>query len=1774
MPGVAMPSKTIVSGPGRFAALVDVQTEVYVTPADEFGNERTAEELTDIVNFGVVAASTGVTKFSVGIREGARMKTGDNKGKYRYTYRYSSAGTYYLHAWVSSQLIGNPQVVMIQPSVGAPEPVNSIVEGAGLRLATAGFPVTFTIRMRDVNQVPLASGGALLVVSLNNLRTGITSVYRSDQIVDQKDGTYLFSHILTVSGDFPVSIQLNRDGQLNTLPPIPRPLRVMPGDPNAENSLITASQEAYPWLASDCLADGTATSVCEFVVRLADRFGNYVSQGMPAERLNVKITGAASPLAAVNSVFCTDSTRALRSTCQEVDSQGRQRVWHENDGMYRVQSSSTASGRYVISVQIDDTHVKGSPTIKSVSSDFADKQRSFVMGSNLARVQAGSQGMFSLYARDMFGNTLDKPFFVDVELLGPQPHRGITNLVNSARMDAFYLVTIAGAYSLNVLLDASPIVGSPFALAVRPAETAPFACIAQGNALTSAVAGTLGTFLIHARDAYGNVRTEGGDDMRVSITGQSIVFGAAQDLRNGSYVGTYDVSIAGVYSLMLFVGSNEFFSSVLHCISGGIDLLETITQTPIPQRLLAGDAVTFAAQARDRFASKITTCTETSKVTVHAVTDDTGQEISYNGTSTLPNGTALCELGLYMGSFRVERTGSYSVSIQISGRHIFRSPYSIQVRAGAASQYKCFARGDDLIIAGTRGPSVARAGVLSTFTIHSRDAFNNRVIYDPFAPIAVFRVVLQLLGTSCRSDGTPVDAKSVCQLATVVNNRDATYSVSYTPTYAGKFEVEATLLDALGNGRLISNSPFMTEVRPNSFEVTRSIAIAPPVNISINSFTTFTVVMRDNFGNNVKQTDVAVDAFLVRRGLSDGDLLPVKKYVTVDDKGDGTYEISFSVTTAARYHMEVMVDGTRILNSPFLLRVEPGLVALQESTADGNGLEGGILGVLATFTIRARDMNGNQLQKGGAVFSVQVYTPKDLARTSGTPTPSVQPVPVDNNDGSYSVAYTSPEAGLHRLRVYAVGKDFSQMLVRGGVSDQVLFMVDDGLSVAGRCIAYGAGLLGGWAGEQSTFKVQMRNKQGLNRPAGGIPLSVTMQSAFEDPPASVNVECTDNNDGIHTCTYRTSIARVYSLVVRLSGENILGSPFTVSVKPAPSSFLWSSTDARDFATMISGETVTFGLQARDEFNNVQVYDSYSGPDAFAAKLEEVSKATSLFVLPKNNEDGTYLFSFSATRSGAYTLAVTLGADEVQTFTNVVVTSSVTMTDRCSVTGLPASGTVQAGELRTLLISARDTYSNLVADGQENFNVTITSSATGTLTTTAYARHCGPPACTLGSSSCPCPDGPAPGVYAFLFVLETVGRYEVSVTRGRFVLPGLPSSFVVVPSFVSTARTTVVGCEGVCTKPTTPCRRLACPRCTCSRLAKMRAGLVESFTIQSRDTYGNAFLEGRKAFRVTARKRIPEGKTACLRSEGCIPSFVEGEVTDNFDGTYSVRWVLSVLGDYDISIMRSGENIEGSPFIMSVLPGLASAGQDGSQHFAISIATAGELQSFRVHTRDVYGNRLTSGGEQFAVRLTGSSDMLKGVVQTGAVEDYEDGTYVCFYRTLFAGTFDLDVKLNGQTIYPGTRSVNVVPGRARARLSTIRGNGLLPQQSAGNVKLDPFYVPPEILVIARDAFRNVYNYDGLLMQVRVSGPQTLVLNSTDKSVARFVQCGPGCGQYVFSNSVQKAGRYTMHIVLLNVDAAGRPTTEDTLTASGGVKFEVTGSQTDASESFFAGPGECS
>lgn len=83
------------------------------------------------------------------------------------------------------------------------------------------------------------------------------------------------------------------------------------------------------------------------------------------------------------------------------------------------------------------------------------------------------------------------------------------------------------------------------------------------------------------------------------------------------------------------------------------------------------------------------------------------------------------------------------------------------------------------------------------------------------------------------------------------------------------------------------------------------------------------------------------------------------------------------------------------------------------SCAEGPGLSRGKVGHKSTFTVIAKDRNGEPCTNGGDFVSVKLHRP------NGSPiTAEVE----DNNDGTYTASFTPVSRGDHQITIYARGK--------------------------------------------------------------------------------------------------------------------------------------------------------------------------------------------------------------------------------------------------------------------------------------------------------------------------------------------------------------------------------------------------------------------------------------------------------------------------------------------------------------------------------------------------------------------------------------------------------------------------------------------------------------------------------------------------------------------------------------------------------------------------------
>ncbi|GAM26799.1 hypothetical protein SAMD00019534_099740 [Acytostelium subglobosum LB1] len=134
-------------------------------------------------------------------------------------------------------------------------------------------------------------------------------------------------------------------------------------------------------------------------------------------------------------------------------------------------------------------------------------------------------------------------------------------------------------------------------------------------------------------------------------------------------------------------------------------------------------------------------------------------------------------------------------------------------------------------------------------------------------------------------------------------------------------------------------------------------------------------------------------------------------YGKVKDNGNGSYTGSFTPPKAGGYAIAVYLVNQQVAKSPFYPTVvdnEP-VTDPNQVQCYGDGLTSGRPKIQSTFTIQARDSKGNNRNKGGDKF---------YAFIQGPPGIQIHGNVVDNNNGTYTVTYTPPNAGGYAVAVY------------------------------------------------------------------------------------------------------------------------------------------------------------------------------------------------------------------------------------------------------------------------------------------------------------------------------------------------------------------------------------------------------------------------------------------------------------------------------------------------------------------------------------------------------------------------------------------------------------------------------------------------------------------------------------------------------------------------------------------------------------------------------------
>ncbi|XP_078730303.1 filamin-C-like isoform X1 [Lampetra fluviatilis] len=797
----------------------------------------------------------------------------------------------------------------------------------------------------------------------------------------------------------------------------------------------------------------------------------------------------------------------------------------------------------------------------------------------------------------------------------------------------------------------------------------------------------------------------------------------------------------------------------------------------------------------------------------------------------------------------------------------------------------------------------------------------------------------------------PCEAQLECR-----DNGDGTCSASYLPTMPGEYLVNILFAD-----KHIPGSPFKAAVKP-SVDASKVRASGPGLERGLVGQTAAFQVDCSEAGPAELEVTVTPEKA--------GPALAVQVKETEDDK----YDVSFVPLRAGPHTVQLTYGGQPVPKFPARIPVE---VAVDTSgiRAFGPGLEKVLRETVADFTVDARSV----APSGGEHVTAQVAAPSGVHSDARV---------TDKRDGTYAVEYTPYEDGAHTVDVMYDGVPIPKSPFHVPVSE--------GCDPS-RVKVYGPGVEGGLTHKANKFTIETRGAG-----TGGLGLAI-------EGPSEAKMSCKDNKDGSCLVEYVPYTPGEYDINVTYGGLPVPGSPFCVPV-----------CDVVDPSKVkVSGPGIGPGVRANMP-QTVTVNTSKAG----VAPLEVKVQGPRGIVEPVekvNNGDGMHTVTYTPTQEGPYTLAVRYGGVEVprSPFKVKVLKTHDASKVKASGPGLNSAG-VPASLPVEFTIDARD-------------------AGEGLLTVQIMDPEGHPRKANIRDNG--------DGTYTVSYIPDLIGRYTITIKYGGDEIPYSPYRIRAVPSGdASKCLVTVsigghglggglgpaiqIGEQTVITVNAKDAGKgkVTCRVCTPDG-AELDVDVVENpdgtfdiyFTAQEPGPYIIAIRFGgelipNSPFRVMATEDaigreplrpfslvIPFAvRKGEITGEVHMPSGrkAKPEITDNQDGTVTVKFSPVEKGLHEMDIKYDGNHIPGSPlqfFVDAIDSGHVSAFGPGLSH-----GTVNKPASFTIHTKDA-----GEGGLSLAVEGPSKADI--------TCQDNKDGTCTVSYLPTAPGDYSIVVKFDDKHI---------------------------------------------------------------------------------------------------------------------------------------------------------------
>ncbi|XP_075219680.1 filamin A protein cher isoform X2 [Lycorma delicatula] len=811
------------------------------------------------------------------------------------------------------------------------------------------------------------------------------------------------------------------------------------------------------------------------------------------------------------------------------------------------------------------------------------------------------------------------------------------------------------------------------------------------------------------------------------------------------------------------------------------------------------------------------------------------------------------------------------------------------------------------------------------------------------------------------------------------NDRNLTYSVLYTPKLEGTHNVSVKFA-----GREIPKSPYPVLVEGHAGDPSKVTASGPglqPEGNMINRPTYFDI--------NTKDAGKGVPEVIVLDPAGHKNTVPVK----VRQISPDVWRCEYTSSAVGTHSVNVFFAGQPIPGSPYGVRISP-VSDPKKVRASGRGLQ--------PTGVRVRDAADFRIDTEGAGEG----TPEVIVIGPGG---VKEPVTLKKVDGTtYEAEYHPRKEGRYVVMINFAGTAITKSP----------YEVNVGPFKETRIKAYGPGLAGGVVAYPALFTVE------TNGETGALGFSI-------EGPSQAKIDCHDNGDGSADVRYYPTAPGEYAVHILCDNEDIPHSPYIAHILP--------NTDYYPEKVECFGKGIERDGVAKGKPTEFTIDTRRAGSAPLDVQVLD-AKSTNVDMNLRDNRDGTYTCSYTPKSGGRHAVQVNYGGVATSKSPYRVFVSQPLNPSRVQIFGPGVEKGVKSNTPTHFNIDCRDA-------GQGEAEILI-SNDKGTQIPFQLTDN-------------------EDNTYTVDYCAPTPGNYTVNVHYGGLPVPQSPLRVPVQPH-VDVSKIKVDGLE-----PTAPVNSLQQFRVitqgagkadfavaiTSPSGNKVKAHVIpthEGFLVNFTPTelgeyllsisfggepvsptpYRLTCLHGSDANRVRASgpglERGVIGRPAEFMidtrsaGQGGLGVTVEGpceaaiNCRDNGDGTCSVAYLPTEVGDYSINITFNDMHIPGSPFQAIIHP---------EANVKRIKASGNGIQLHGVYVDSPTDFVVDSGaiGKAEDRKVTCTITNPSGSLTENHITPLADGTYRISYTPFEEGRHTIDILYDGLPIPGSPFVVNVRRG---------------------------------------------------------------------------------------------------------------------------------------------------